>query len=42
VSYESVKGDSHAMLRQASRWHREATAFLVSHLLGQPCRTLTP
>jgi dienelactone hydrolase len=42
VSYESVKGDSHAMLRQASRWHREATAFLVSHLLDQPCRTLTP
>ena len=33
VSYESVKGDSHAMLRQASRWHREAAAFLVSHLL---------
>jgi predicted alpha/beta-hydrolase family hydrolase len=34
VSYESVKGDSHAMLRQAARWHREAAAFLVVHLLG--------
>ena len=34
VSYESVKGDSHAMLRQASRWHREAAAFLVGHLIG--------
>ena len=38
VSYESVKGDSHAMLRQASRWHREAAAFLVGHLIDQPCR----
>jgi len=34
VSYELVKGDSHAMLRQASRWHREAAAFLISHLLA--------
>lgn len=42
VSYESVKGDSHAMLRQASRWHREAATFLVGHLLDQPSRTLTP
>lgn len=42
VSYESVKGDSHAMLREASRWHREAAAFLVGHLLDQPCRTLAP
>jgi alpha-beta hydrolase superfamily lysophospholipase len=42
VSYESVKGESHAMLRQASRWHRETAAFLVGHLLDQPCRTLTP
>jgi alpha-beta hydrolase superfamily lysophospholipase len=42
VSYESVKGDSHAMLRQASRWHREAATFLVGHLLDQPCRTSAP
>lgn len=42
VSYEPVKGESHAMLRQASRWHREAAAFLVGHLLDQPCRTLAP
>lgn len=34
VSYESVKGDSHAMLRQPARWHREAAAYLVGHLLG--------
>jgi alpha-beta hydrolase superfamily lysophospholipase len=38
VSYESVQGDSHAMLRRASRWHREAAAFLVGHLLDQPSR----
>jgi alpha-beta hydrolase superfamily lysophospholipase len=42
VSYESVRGESHAMLRQASRWHREAAAFLVGHLLDQPCRTSAP
>ena len=42
VSYESVTGESHAMLRQASRWHREAAAFLVGHLIEQPCRTLAP
>lgn len=41
VSYEMVKGESHAMLRQASRWHREAAAFLACHLVDQPCRTLT-
>lgn len=38
VTYESVKGDSHAMLRQAGRWHREAAAFLAGALLEQPCR----
>ena len=42
VSYESVKGESHAMLRQAPRWHREAAAFLVGHLLDQPSRTRVP
>ena len=34
VTYEAVKGDSHAMLRQADRWHTESAAFLVDHLLG--------
>ena len=42
VSYESVKGESHAMLRQASRWHREAAAFLACHLVDQPCQTPAP
>ena len=42
VSYESVKGESHAMLRQAPRWHREAAAFLVGHLLDQPSPTRVP
>jgi dienelactone hydrolase len=34
VTYEAVEGDSHAMLRQADRWHAESAAFLVEHLLG--------
>jgi dienelactone hydrolase len=34
VTYEAVDGESHAMLRQAERWHTESAAFLVEHLLG--------
>jgi alpha-beta hydrolase superfamily lysophospholipase len=34
VTYEAVKGESHAMLRQAARWHRESAQFLAEHLLG--------
>jgi alpha-beta hydrolase superfamily lysophospholipase len=34
VTYDSVKGESHAMLRQAARWHRESAEFLAKHLLG--------
>lgn len=34
VTYESVEGDSHAMLRQADRWHTESATFLVEHLLS--------
>jgi dienelactone hydrolase len=34
VTYEAVEGESHAMLRQADRWHTESAAFLVEHLLG--------
>jgi dienelactone hydrolase len=34
VTYEAVKGDSHAMLRQADRWHTESAGFLVEHLLA--------
>jgi dienelactone hydrolase len=34
VTYDAVKGESHAMLRQAGRWHREAAVFLAKHLLG--------
>jgi dienelactone hydrolase len=33
VTYDSIQGESHAMLRQASRWHHEAAAFLAKHLL---------
>lgn len=48
VTYDAVKGESHAMLRQASRWHRESATFLATHLLGcgvvaeDGCRTLAP
>ena len=41
VTYESVTGESHAMLRQARRWHRESADFLAAHLLDQPCGTLS-
>jgi dienelactone hydrolase len=34
VTYDSVKGESHAMLRGAGRWHRESASFLAKHLLG--------
>ncbi|WP_195908108.1 S9 family peptidase [Nostocoides sp. HKS02] len=33
VTYVSVQGEGHAMLRQADRWHEESAAFLVRHLL---------
>ena len=42
VTYESVQGESHAMLRQAARWHRESAAFLAGHLLAEPCRPVAP
>jgi dienelactone hydrolase len=34
VTWLGVEGDTHAMLRQASRWHRESAAFLAEQLLG--------
>lgn len=34
VTYDAVQGESHAMLRQAARWHRESAAFLAIHLLA--------
>lgn len=42
ITYDSVKGESHAMLRQAGRWHRESASFLAGHLLDEPCRSLAP
>nr|WP_272955455.1 alpha/beta hydrolase [Pedococcus badiiscoriae] len=48
VRYDAVKGESHAMLRQAARWHRESADFLATHLLArceveeQSCRTPAP
>lgn len=42
VTYDSVQGESHAMLRQAGRWHRESAAFLARHLLAEPCRHVAP
>ncbi len=33
VTYESIEGGDHAMLRQASRWHHEAADYLAGHLL---------
>ena len=35
VTYDSVRGESHAMLHQAGRWHRETAAFLATHLLAR-------
>ena len=39
VTYDSVKGESHAMLRQAGRWHRESATFLARHLLQRAVGT---
>ena len=39
VTYDSVKGESHAMLRQAGRWHRESATFLAQHLLHRAVGT---
>lgn len=35
VTYDAVRGESHAMLRQAARWHRESADFLATHLLAR-------
>lgn len=34
VSLEIVEGETHAMLRQAGRWHREAAAMMLDGLSG--------
>jgi dienelactone hydrolase len=39
VTYVAVTGDTHAMVRQARRWHEESARYLVGHLLddgGRP------
>jgi alpha-beta hydrolase superfamily lysophospholipase len=33
VTYVTVKGEGHSMLKQADRWHEDSAAFLVKHLL---------
>jgi dienelactone hydrolase len=36
VTYVPVRGDTHAMVRQARRWHEESAGYLVRHLLAAP------
>jgi dienelactone hydrolase len=42
VTYDTVRGESHTMLRRAGRWHRESASFLARHLLVGPCRSPAP
>ncbi|GAB3440186.1 hypothetical protein GCM10027517_14450 [Phycicoccus ginsengisoli] len=39
VTYRTVPGDVHGMLRQPGRWHHESARFLVDHLTRSPERS---
>jgi alpha-beta hydrolase superfamily lysophospholipase len=42
VTYEAVRGEGHAMLREATRWHEDSARFLVDHLTVDEPRPGTP